>query len=202
VLHPLCALDHDFIQLTRQAIQLAQRYHKPVVVDPVGCGATTIRTQLAREFVSHADIVRGNASEIIALGQGDWLTKGVDSVHNTEDAIDIADHIAKQTDSAVVVSGASDYVTDGLRVESIRFGAPIMTQITGMGCSLTAVIAAMVAVTPNAFEAGVVGVEYFSLCGQLVSKQYTKPGSFKSAFIDMLHSPDFDAMSTLYDSRR
>ena len=195
-------LHDDFIQLTQKAVQLAQRYNKPIIVDPVGCGATKIRTQVASELVPHCHMVRGNASEIMALGQGDWLTKGVDSVHKTEDAIEMAANIAKQTDSTVIVSGATDYITDGLRATTREFGSPIMTQITGMGCSLTAVIAAMLAITPNAFEAGVVGVEYFSLCGELVSKQYTKPGSFKSAFIDMLHSPDFDAMSALYDSRR
>ena len=68
-----------------------------------------------------------------------------------------------------------------------------------MGCALTAVIAAVLAIKPDAFAAAVIGGQYFSLCGELVADKYQHPGSFKSAFIDMLYAPDFEVMRKLYD---
>ena len=189
----------NFIKLAEKAITLAKKYKKPVVLDPVGCGATKIRTRTASELASHCQIIRGNASEIMALGSSSFLTKGVESVHQTEATTETADNIAKDRGSTIVISGATDYITDGINTKKIRFGHPIMTSITGMGCCLTAVIAAALAITQKPFEAGIIGSQYFSLCGELVSQKHKKPGSFKSAFIDMLYSPDFDAMRKLYD---
>ena len=192
-------LDDNFIKLVEKVIIFAKQYNKPIVLDPVGCGATKIRTKVASNIAPNCQIIRGNASEIMALGNNSFLTKGVESVHKTEDSTDIADNIAKYTRSTIVVSGATDYITNGSLNKQIKFGSPIMTNITGMGCSLTAIIAAILAVTNEPFEAGVIGAQYFSLCGELVAQKHKKPGSFKSAFLDMLHSPDFYTMRELYD---
>lgn len=191
-------LDDDFIKLAKKAITLSQQYNKPIVLDPVGCGATKIRTKIAIDLATHCKIIRGNASEIIALGNDSFLTKGVDSVHRTEDAIKVADNIAQQVDSVIIVSGAIDYITNGIHTRQVGFGSSLMTNVTGMGCCLTAVIAAMLAITNNAFEASITGTQFFSLCGALVAQKYKKPGSFKSAFIDMLYNPDFKAIRQLY----
>ena len=188
-----------FLRLSQKAIQLATQHQKPIVLDPVGCGATKIRTHTALDFASHCSIIRGNASEIVALGHGACLTKGVESVHRTTDAMEVADKIATETGATVVISGSTDYITDGSRSQKIPFGSPIMSQITGMGCSLTAVIAAMLAVEPKSWEAATMATEYFALCGTLASLQKPLPGTFKSTFLDTLHSPDFDAMNRLYD---
>lgn len=192
-------LDDGFIKLVKKAITLSQQYNKPIVLDPVGCGATKIRTKIASDLAPQCKIIRGNASEIMALGNDSFLTKGVDSVHRTEDATGVADNIAHHTDSTIIVSGATDYITNGIHTKQIEFGSPLMTNITGMGCCLTAVIAATLAITHKPFEAGIIGTQFFSLCGELVSQKHKKPGSFKSAFIDMLYNPDFNAMRKLYD---
>ena len=191
-------LNDDFIRLIRRAAVLSLQYDKPIVFDPVGCGASRLRTNVASELVGRCQLVRGNASEIMALGSASFSTKGVDSVHKVEDAITAATHIAKQG-VKVFVSGDVDHVTDGRYAKKIRFGSPMMTRVTGMGCALTAVIAAVIAIKPEPFAAAIIGGQYFSLCGELVSKKHQQPGSFKSAFIDMLYAPDFEAMRKLYD---
>lgn len=191
-------LNDDFNRLIRRAVCLALQYHKPIVLDPVGCGASRLRTSVASELVARCQLVRGNASEIMALGNTAFSTKGVDSVHRVEDAIEAAAHITEQG-VTVFVSGAVDHITDGLHAKEIRFGSPMMTNITGMGCALTAVIAAVLAIKPDAFAAAVIGGQYFSLCGELVADKYQHPGSFKSAFFDMLYAPDFEVMRKLYD---
>lgn len=195
-------LDNGFIKLVKKAIILSQRYNKPIVLDPVGCGATKIRTKIAIDLAQHCDIVRGNASEIMALGKTSCLTKGVESVHRIEDAIEVADHIAQHLNLTIIVSGPMDYITNGIHTKKIGFGSPLMTNITGMGCCLTAVNAAILAITRNPFEAAIIGAQFYSLCGELVSQNHKKPGAFKTAFLDMLFSPDFHEMRKLYDQRR
>jgi hydroxyethylthiazole kinase len=195
-------LNNDFINLVKKAIILSSKYNKPIILDPVGCGATNIRTKTANLLANHSKIIRGNASEIMALGNDSFSTKGVDSIHKTEDATEIANIIAKNTKATIVVSGAIDYVTNAINSANINFGSPIMTNITGMGCALTAVIAAIFAVEHDPFEASISGSQYFALCGELVYLKHSKPGSFKAAFIDELYSPNFDLMRELYDQRR
>ena len=193
-------LNADFISLIKKASDLAIKHNKPIVLDPVGAGATKLRTSISSEIASCSKIIRGNASEIMALGNHGFLAKGVEAVHKTEDATGVADNIAITTKSAVVISGAIDYVTDGMNSERSKFGSPLMTNVTGMGCSLTAIIAAVLAVTKNPFEAGVIGAQYFSLCGEIAAQNHKKPGSFKAAFIDELYHTDFDLMRGLYEA--
>ena len=190
-------LNDNFIQLIKAAIIFAKKYNKPIVFDPVGCGATNIRTKLAIDIAPNCEIIRGNASEIMALGSVAFGTKGVESIHKTQDAAIVATKIAQDTAATIIISGAMDYITDGGNFKKSSFGSAMMANITGMGCALTAIVAACLAVTNNAFLASVLGVEYFTLCGELVGQKNQQPGCFKSAFIDMLYSPDFDVMQKI-----
>ncbi len=192
-------LDTGFIHLTQKAIQFATEYKKSIVLDPVGAGATAIRTKISGDIAPFSTIMRGNASEIMALGNTSFIAKGVEAVHTTEDATKIADMLAIDAKTIVAVSGAIDYITDGTRSKKISFGSPIMKNVTGMGCAMTAVIAAMLTVKEHPFEASVIGSQYFALCGELASLNCKHPGSFKSAFIDELHRANFDLMRKLYD---
>jgi len=190
-------LDEHFIERCHQAAALAQRHNKPLVLDPVGAGASTLRTQTARDLMPYADIIRGNASEIMALLDNSTQTQGVESTQSVADATSAALQLAKSLDCSVVVSGADDFICDPTRQDLLSFGSALMPMVTGMGCTLTSMIAAFRAVLPDSFEAARLATAWFGLCGQLSQRLADKPGSFRSAFIDQLYAADFAAMRTL-----
>lgn len=184
-------LDEAFIKGALKAANIAKRYAKPIVLDPVGSGASSLRTQAATELIHFSDIVRGNASEILSLFKEEFQTEGgVESTHDVDEAKETAKKIALRYGCTVVTSGEVDFLTDGKEKKDLHYGSPLMGKVTGMGCSLTAVIAAFRAIISNSFEASLVGTAYFGLCGQVAAKKQKKPGAFRTAFIDELHDPN------------
>ncbi|MGL4859388.1 MAG: hydroxyethylthiazole kinase [Enterobacteriaceae bacterium] len=188
-------LDSEFIQRINSAAQLARQYGKPVILDPVGAGASQIRTQTARELLPLVDIVRGNASEIMALANISHSTQGVESVNSTDEAKQAALTLACQHNITVVISGAVDFITDGQRQEEVHLGSALMPLVTGMGCTLTAVVAAFRALFSDSMTASLLATRYFTLCGMLAEQKSTLPGSFRTHFIDALYAPDFGLIS-------
>ena len=187
-------LDEAFIARAIKTVHLAQQYNKPIILDPVGAGATQIRTTSARALMTSAQIIRGNASEIMALVDNANTTLGVEATHQVSDAKASATQLAKLHQSTVVVSGEKDFVTDGCEEAQLPFGSALMPLVTGMGCTLTAVIATFRAVTPDSFKAAHLATAYFGLCGSLAAQKTTTPGSFRTLFIDELYRADFAAM--------
>lgn len=193
-------LDQSFIERTEAILALAQKYHKPIVFDPVGAGATQIRTAISQKLLPHAAIIRGNASEIIALGGAVSRTKGVESVHSTDDAKQVALDLALQYKSTVMVSGPVDFITDGgARQLQVPYGTSLMSLVTGMGCALTAVIAAFRAVNDDSFEAGTIAAHYFAICGEQAAKNTPHPGTFRMHFIDRLHAADYKSIRAMHE---
>ncbi len=192
-------LDERFNVQCKRAVEIARTLKKPIVLDPVGAGATKCRTELSKYLMQFADIVRGNASEIMALAGAAATTKGVESAHSVDDARDIAVNIAKMYKNTVVISGEVDFVTDGVRSASYSYGSHLMQNITGMGCSVTAVIAAFRAVLSDSYEAATFASLYFALCGDIAAKQAKAPGSFRLHFIDQLYEANLTAMKEVYD---
>lgn len=187
-------LDEKFIIRCQRALTLTKQYNKPVIFDPVGAGATTIRTKTARDILPHANIVRGNASEIMALMDNAIKTHGVEAKNSTNQSIDAAHRLTQQHPLTVVVSGEIDFIVNHNKTSSLTFGSSLMSSITGMGCTLTAVIAAFHAVIADAFIAAELATTYFGLCGNLAAAKTDKPGSFRTMFIDELYAADFAAM--------
>lgn len=183
-------LDDVFIARCHEAIRLAKLAHKPIILDPVGAGSSRIRTETAQALMKHADIIRGNASEIISLYNKEGKTLGVESLNTTEEAKDIAIQLARDYGSTIVVSGKVDFITNGKDETESHFGSPLMTHVTGMGCALTGVIAAFRSLIPSSFESAQLAVSYFGLCGSLAEKKAKHPGSFRTTFLDLLHSAD------------
>lgn len=176
-------LSPGFIDLCELAIGQADI---PIVLDPVGSGASLIRTDTMRGFLAKADIVRGNADEILSLVCDDMLTKGVDSsAESYVAAKSVARALSLQSRFTVGISGSVDYITDGEREYEVDLGSPLMPLVTGMGCSLTAAITAFRAVEIDSFEATRMAMTYWAQCGSMCSA--TAPGSFKSEFLDKLY---------------
>ena len=161
----------------------------PIVFDPVGVGATSYRSDVASEILSKVSpsVIRGNASEIMALAGMTVASKGVDSANATTDALDSAKSLALSQKCIVVVSGEQDIITDGEEVYFNDTGDAIMTRVTGMGCTASALLGAFLAVNEDYFQASVNGTVLMGKVGESVSAKVVGSGSFQVAFIDTLY---------------
>jgi len=167
----------------------------PWVLDPVGVGIGSMRTQLLKQFKElKPNIIRGNASEIIALA-GLWgldggtaisKARGVDSTDSVMAAKAAAVSLAKWTGGAVAVSGDIDLITDGKLMAYSYGGSNFMPKITGAGCSLGGVMAVYLAVT-SPFVAALTGAAVYNLAGTRAEKKADGPGRFQVQFIDELY---------------
>jgi len=160
----------------------------PRILDPVGAGATPLRTETCKTLLKSMKptVIRGNASEIMALAGSAVTTKGVDSSAESTRAVDAARQLAQATGAVVVISGAIDYITDGERLKEIKLGSPLMAQVTGMGCTATAVIGAFAAVVSDPFEAAWQAMTLMGVAGQRAARQARGTGTMQIAFLDEL----------------
>ena len=179
----------------------AHEANKTLVLDPVALGIGALRTQIVSELKQYKPaIIRGNASEVIAVanlwglaGTSDESShvRGVDSTDAVDAAVDAALAIARFTGGAVAVSGETDMVTDGSVIAYSHGGSPLMTCVTGSGCSLGGVMA-VYATKTDPFTAALTGAQVYNLAGARAAKKADAPGGFKVAFIDELYraTPD------------
>jgi len=185
-------LEQDWVAAMIRAAQAANRKGIPVILDPVGAGATRFRTATAQRIMAEATVavVRGNASEVLALVSADARTRGVDAAHAVSDEIVAAARtLAREKGCIVAVSGAEDLITDGARILRVANGHPLLTRVTGTGCGLSAVTGAFCAVAAGALlEAAVAAFAYYGLCAELAARTADKPGSFFVAFLDALYA--------------
>lgn len=168
---------------------------KPWVLDPVAVGIGVLRTQLLREFKEYRPtVIRGNASEIIALA-GLWEldggtevsnVRGVDSMDSVNTAKNAAIALAKWTGGAVAVSGAKDLITDGGLIAVSHGGSHFMQKITGAGCSLGGVMAVYLA-DGSPFIAALTATAAYNLAGERAEKNVEGPGNFQIQFLDELY---------------
>jgi len=181
-------LDDAFIKRCTVVCRIANRLNVPITLDPVGAGASHYRTKACLHLLEHFDIaiIRGNASEIMALSGAHQNTKGVDASISTDRAIEGAQYLSKTYAAVVVMSGATDVVVDLTRVASFKRGSPLMPRITGSGCLLSAVVSVFDAVHSHRYEAVSAAVVFYGVCGEISARQAHAPGSFKTQFIDAL----------------
>lgn len=182
-------LDDKFIALCKHVCRIANQLKKPIVLDPVGAGASHYRTQANLDLINHYDIaiIRGNASEIMSLSGASATTKGVDNTAQSSAAIESAQTLSARHDVTVVVSGEIDRIVDGNNFQQLKYGSPMMPLITGTGCLLSAVVGAFHAVEKNRFNASVLAAAFYGICGEKAAKKSQGPASFKIHFLDELH---------------
>ena len=168
----------------------ANELKKPIVFDPVGIGASSYRTEIAKEIIEKTSpcVIRGNASEIMVLAQLSSVTKGVDSTAKTVEALDGAIQLSKELNNTVVVSGETDYIVTRNKVSCVNNGREIMSKVTGMGCTATSVIGASVAVEDDVHEAAVFSMALMGVAGEIAEGKSNGPGSFQISFLDTLSS--------------
>lgn len=172
----------------------------PVILDPVGAGASKFRTETVERLLQEVkfDVIRGNASEIKCISRGAASTKGVDAdqadyitEQNIGSSVKAAKTLAERTGAIIAITGQIDIVADATRAYVIRNGNAMMSRITGTGCMLTAVLGAMCAANPeNMLEAAAVGVSMMGVCGEIAyaktQEQREGTASFRLHLIDTM----------------
>jgi hydroxyethylthiazole kinase len=168
----------------------------PIILDPVGSGATTLRTQSAKRLIQALSIavIRGNASEVLSLAQEGSQTKGVDSIHSVEEAEEAALVLAKELRTTLAITGKVDLITDGERIYRVMNGHELMGYVTGTGCTATVIIGAFLAVDKDAAEAAATGLAFFGLAGEVAAQKAVGPGGFQIGLLDALFTMDGDAL--------
>lgn len=189
-------LDAGWVESMLLAGKTALSKGTPVIFDPVGAGATSYRTKVCNRIIEECNpsIIRGNASEIMALCNANIRTKGVDSTNTSDTAIESAKALARDTKSVVVVSGQTDYITDGDKIATVKNGNPLMAKVTGMGCTATAIVAAFAAVNSSPFEAALHGMGTMGISGEIAARKASGNGSMQILFLDELYNLNRNAI--------
>jgi hydroxyethylthiazole kinase len=184
-------LEESWIEAMLVAGEEANVRGVPVVLDPVGVGATKLRTSATERIRSdvHVAVVRGNASELATIAGLEAKIRGVDAV-SSGDPVSAARLAAARFEGVAVVSGAVDYVADATRLAEIHNGHPLMGRITGSGCMATAITGAFLAVESDPFLAGVEAMIAFGIAGELAAERSAGPGTFRAHLIDAVAALD------------
>ena len=165
----------------------------PVVLDPVGAGATSYRTETARQLLHELDIavVRGNAAEIATLAGREAEIRGVESIGASDTAAELAREAARDLGTVAAVTGAADHVSDGETTLGVANGDPLLARITGSGCIATAITGSFLAVRPDApLVAAAEALVALGVAGEDAAHDAKGPGSFHAALYDALDGLD------------
>ena len=190
-------LEPDWIKAMLLAQAKARSRQIPIVLDPVGAGATPYRNQSLAQIIEQGppSIVRGNASEIMSVAGLLTQTKGVDSSVGSNLALDATESLAQRIQGVVCVSGETDYVLDHKgRCITLHNGHPWMTKVTGVGCSATAMIGAFAAVQADAWRATTAAMAYLGVVGEVAYKMTAQlsagVGTYQTKLLDTLQQLD------------
>jgi hydroxyethylthiazole kinase len=185
-------LSDDWVEAMVLAGRAANRAGVPVVLDPVGAGATAYRTETARNLVQELElgVVRGNSAEIATLAGHQAEIRGVEAV-GVVGGPELAREAARALGCVVAVTGPVDHVSDGERVVAIANGHELLATVTGTGCMATAITGCFLGVRPDdPLEAAAEALIAFGVAGEEAAKKGKKPGSFHVALYDALYDLD------------
>jgi len=144
----------------------------PIVFDPVGVGATSLRTATAKRIIEEVEpsVIRGNMSEMKILAGLDAQIKGVDSTADEEDGITVAKQLSKKLNCVIAITGKQDIIAQGDQVCLINNGHPILSQVTGTGCMATSLVASFCGATEDWFVGAAAGIMTMGLAGELAQQ--------------------------------
>ena len=190
-------MNSEYVDLFIKAGKAANKYNKPVILDPVGVFATKARMELTNKLLNEVkfDVVKGNISEIKFIGGFDVKGKGVDSFDDGSDATEIVKRVAQKLESVVVATGKVDIITDGKSTYKVNNGTQKLKGITGTGCMTASLIASFMACTDNNLQAATMGTLAMSLCGELADKDNISLGSFKVKLMDNIYTLDIATLN-------
>lgn len=182
-------LSPKWVESMQMAAIKADELNKPFVFDPVGVGASKYRTETAQKIVDSAvpSVIRGNASEIMALAKISNSTKGVDSTAESDDAYEAAVLLSKKLNNTIIISGETDFIITGDKCTKVKNGSALMAKVTGMGCTATSIVGACIAVEENTHQAAVSAMLIMGVAGEMAEEVSNGPGSFQMNFLDSLY---------------
>lgn len=202
-------LNNRTIESMIKAGKTANELNKPVVFDPVGIGASKLRTKTVLKLLEEIkfSVIRGNASEIKAILMGSKTSSGVDvsiedsiNENNLDVYINIAKKLSKDYNSVVVITGPIDIITDGKQTYIIKNGHPIMEKVTGTGCMLTGLIGGFIGANPDdILESTTLAVAAMGLSGEIANDKVVEndlgTGSFRTFLIDNISKFDIGILN-------
>lgn len=191
-------LSAEWVESMKIAARQANKLGVPVVLDPVGAGATTLRTRSSLDILDSVkvDIVRGNQAEVAALAGMAAEIRGVESVGG-DSAADTGTALARQRGCVAAVTGPVDFVTDAGRTARILNGHPMLGRVTGTGCMASAIIGAFAGVQDDPFIAAVGALVAFGLAGEMAAEvSGDRPGTFHVEIYNALAALTPDRLRT------
>src|SRR4051812_3797946 len=192
-------LSPPWVEAMIHAGQVANQRGTPVVLDPVGAGATTYRTETAKRILDEVRVtaLRGNAGEIATLVGVDAEVRGVESIDAGIGSAELARRGAQSLDVVASVTGPVDHVSDGDRVIAIENGHPLLASVTGTGCMSTAITGCFLAVDPyEPLDAAAAALVAFGVAGEDAAEGAKGPGSFHVALYDSLAALDPETLGS------
>lgn len=182
-------LSEKWINAMLRAMKTAQSRNIPIVLDPVGVGATAYRTQTASQLIKNIppSIIRGNGSEIMALCHVGQATKGVDSTSESNQAVDAGKSLARDFNCTVCITGETDYIVSAESRYQVNNGHALMPKVTGLGCTATAICGAFAAVNPRVDQACAHAMAVMGITGEIAARDAQGPATLQVNFIDTLY---------------
>ena len=183
-------LSPTWVEAMLRALAAAHVKKIPIVLDPVGAGATAYRTCTAHAILNQGGItaIRGNAAEILSLVENQNLTKGVDSLIDSAEYLEQAKSLALAQKCIVWMSGKTDAITNGQSMILVHNGHALMAKVVGIGCTASAITGAFLAVNPDPLLGCAHASVLMGIAGEIAAEKGGGPGSFKLAFIDALYN--------------
>lgn len=181
-------LDTQQINQMFIAGKAAEKRGIPIILDPVGAGATSLRTKTAQKMIQELSIsvLKGNAGEVGTLAGKEAQVRGVDSGGVTGDPAEITRSLAERLGCTVVMSGVTDIISDGNQVQLCENGHAFMGRISGTGCMAASVIGCCASVTRDYLSASAAGIAAFGIAGEWAAAEASGPGSFKYRLFDCM----------------
>lgn len=175
-----------------KAGKIANKYKKPIILDPVGVFTTKSRSTMVETLLNEIkfDVIKGNVSEIKYIGGFDVNGKGVDSFDDNENIDNIIKKVSKKLDCIIVATGKVDVITDGEKIIKIYNGTSKLKKITGTGCMSASLIGSFLGTKNDALKCAAMGILTMSLCGELSDKDDIGIGSFKVSLMDNVYKLD------------
>jgi hydroxyethylthiazole kinase len=190
-------LSDEWIEAMIAAGLAANAAGVPVVLDPVGAGATEYRTDTCRRLLDVLElaVVRGNSAEIATLAGRPAEIRGVEAI-GANGGPDLAREAARSLGCVVAVTGPVDHVSDGETVNSVANGHELMATVTGTGCMSTAITGCFLGVQPHALTAATGALVAFGVAGEDAAESAKGPGSFHVALYDALYALDPETLDS------
>lgn len=189
-------MDKSMREMAVEVGKIANRLNKPIVLDPVGVGATRARKELVQELLQEVkfSVIKGNMAEIKCLLGMDVISRGVDSLENEESGEEIAKLAAKKLSTTIAITGKVDYIADENEVIKVLNGDSAMSLVTGTGCMISSLIGSFLGAENSCFISALGGVLSMGIAGELAAENYKGTGELKVSILNNISNMNQDML--------